>query len=208
MSGRNQTNTPYSKRASADWLQMLDRAREVIRREAKALEAVAAGLNEQICCLAEHILLTSGSSSFRGSAKRVLLAKKSQQRSPPRVHARFRLVHLTRISAGDVFLALSNSGETEELRQVVSALKEQPVFIALVTGRANSSLAQVAHSVLDIGPVQEVCALGLTPTASTTAMMAVGETVNDIPVRMRRPARTTRKPYTVLPRSWPTRWPE
>ncbi|WP_292530430.1 SIS domain-containing protein [Mesorhizobium sp.] len=182
MSGQNQTNTPYSKRVDADWLQMLDRAREVIRREAKALEAVAARLDEQICNVAEHILSTSGLVVVSGVGKSGLVGEKISATLASTGTRSISLdpldaLHgsLGRIRAGDVFLALSNSGETEELRQVVSALKAQPVFIALITGRANSSLAQEAHSVLGIGPVQEVCTLGLTPTTSTTAMMALGD---------------------------------
>ncbi|RWB93775.1 MAG: KpsF/GutQ family sugar-phosphate isomerase [Mesorhizobium sp.] len=182
MSSQNQTNTPYSKRADADWLQMLDRAREVIRAEAQALEAVAARLDEQICNLAEHILSTSGLVVVSGVGKSGLVGEKISATLASTGTRSISLdpldaLHgsLGRISAGDVFLALSNSGETEELRQVVSALKAQPVFIALITGHAKSSLAQVAHSVLGIGPVQEVCALGLTPTTSTTAMMALGD---------------------------------
>ncbi|RWA78330.1 MAG: SIS domain-containing protein [Mesorhizobium sp.] len=182
MSGRNQTNTPYSKRTCADRPQMLGRAREVIRREAKALELVAARLDEQICKLAEHILSTPALVVVSGVGKSGLVGEKISATLASTGTRSISLdpldaLHgsLGRVSAGDVFLALSNSGETEELRQVVWALKEQAVLIALITGRPNSSLARVAHRVLDIGPVQEVCALGLTPTTSTTAMMALGD---------------------------------
>ncbi|KKA06718.1 hypothetical protein VP03_31895 [Sinorhizobium meliloti] len=161
---------------------MLARAREVIRREAKALESVADRLDEQICKLADHILLTPGFVVVSGVGKSALVGEKISATLASTGTRSISLdpldaLHgsLGRVSSGDVFLALSNSGETDELRQIVRALKEQPVLIALITGRADSSLAQAAHNVLDIGPLQEVCALGLAPTTTTTAMMALGD---------------------------------
>lgn len=75
--------------------------------------------------------------------------------------------------AGDVILALSNSGETAELLQLIRAVRQFSIIVAAITGRASSSLAEAADVVLDIGLMQEACALGLAPT--TSAMAAMGD---------------------------------
>jgi arabinose-5-phosphate isomerase len=79
------------------------------------------------------------------------------------------------VTPGDVVLALSNSGESEELTGLLPVLKRQGVPLIAITGGAASSLARHADVVLDSAVAQEACPLNLAPTASTTAQLAMGD---------------------------------
>jgi arabinose-5-phosphate isomerase len=79
------------------------------------------------------------------------------------------------VADGDVILALSSSGETEELVRVLPAIARFQVKIIAMCGDADSTLAKNAHVVLDVNVEQEACPLNLAPTSSTTAMLALGD---------------------------------
>jgi arabinose-5-phosphate isomerase len=79
------------------------------------------------------------------------------------------------VASGDVVLAISNSGESDELAAIIPALKRLGVTLVAMTGRTESTLAQHAHIVLNSAVDQEACPLNLAPTASTTAQMALGD---------------------------------
>lgn len=75
----------------------------------------------------------------------------------------------------DVVLAISNSGESQELVSILPVLKRLEVLVIAMTGNPDSTLARYADVVLDCGVEKEACPLNLTPTASTTAQMALGD---------------------------------
>jgi arabinose-5-phosphate isomerase len=79
------------------------------------------------------------------------------------------------VTPGDVVLAISNSGESDELAAVIPAIKRLGITLVAMTGRADSSLARHADLVLSSAVDQEACPLNLAPTASTTAQMAMGD---------------------------------
>lgn len=79
------------------------------------------------------------------------------------------------VTSADVVLAISNSGESEELARVLPVLKRQGVPLIAMTGKPQSSLARHAHIVLDSSVEKEACPLNLAPTASTTVQMALGD---------------------------------
>ena len=79
------------------------------------------------------------------------------------------------VAAGDVVLAISNSGESEELAAILPALRRIGVTLLAMTGNAASTLARHADHVLDSSVDQEACPMNLAPTASTTAQMALGD---------------------------------
>jgi len=79
------------------------------------------------------------------------------------------------VSPGDIVLAISNSGEVQELAVILPALKRLGVTLVAMTGRAGSTLAQHADIVLNSAVDVEACPLNLAPTASTTAQMALGD---------------------------------
>lgn len=161
---------------------MLERAKAIIRQEAAALERLSNRIDENICTLADYVLSSKGIVVVCGIGKSrlvgarisaILASTGTRSITLDPVDA----LHgdLGRVSAGDVILALSNSGETAELIELIRAVRQVPVTVAAITGLASSSLAQAADVVLDIGPMQEACALGLTPTTSTAAMTATGD---------------------------------
>ncbi len=84
---------------------------------------------------------------------------------------------LGRVVREDVVLALSNSGESEELVRLVPLLKRVGSRIVAITGNPASTVAGLADVVLNLGPITEACPLGLAPSASTTAMLAVGDAI-------------------------------
>ena len=79
------------------------------------------------------------------------------------------------VAPGDVVLAVSNSGESDEFAAIIPALKRLGVTLIAITGRADSTLARHAHIALSSAVDQEACPLNLAPTASTTAQMALGD---------------------------------
>ncbi|GAG39765.1 unnamed protein product, partial [marine sediment metagenome] len=79
------------------------------------------------------------------------------------------------VQPGDVVLALSNSGQTEELRRTLAALKQVDCPSIIITGRGESSCARLCDVVLEFGRVPEACPLGLAPSSSTTAMLVLGD---------------------------------
>jgi arabinose-5-phosphate isomerase len=79
------------------------------------------------------------------------------------------------VARGDVVLALSNSGETDELLAILPLLKRLGVPIVLLTGNLTSTLARQADVVLDVAVAEEACPMNLAPTASTTAALATGD---------------------------------
>ncbi len=79
------------------------------------------------------------------------------------------------IVKGDIVLLISNSGETEELIRLLKTLKRLGIFLIAMVGNPQSSLARHSDIVLDVSIRQEACPLGLAPTASTTAALALGD---------------------------------
>ena len=79
------------------------------------------------------------------------------------------------VTPGDVVLAISNSGESDELAAILPAIRRLGVTLVAMTGRAESSLARHADHVISSAVDQEACPLNLAPTASTTAQMALGD---------------------------------
>ena len=91
------------------------------------------------------------------------------------------------ITATDVVLAISNSGEVDELTVILPVVKRLGAPLVAMTGRRDSSLGRHADVVVDCGVEKEACPLNLAPTASTTAQMALGDAL-----AVRRPQRTDR----------------
>ena len=79
------------------------------------------------------------------------------------------------ISRGDVVIAISNSGETEEILRLLPAISRIKASLVALTGNPNSTLAKRSDYTLDVSVKEEACSLGLVPTASTTAALAMGD---------------------------------
>ena len=79
------------------------------------------------------------------------------------------------LAEGDLVLAVSHSGETEELSALLPAIRRLGVPLVAVTGRRDSTLGRAAEAVLDVSVAEEACPMGLAPTSSTTAALAMGD---------------------------------
>ncbi len=157
-------------------------AREVLRVEAETLDRVRDRLDGTIVAAAERILDCRGSVIVTGMGKAGLVGQKLAATLASTGTRAFPLhpgeaVHgdLGRIRAGDVVLALSQSGETEEVLRLIPALRRLNAFLVAITEKAGSSLGRQADLCVALGPIEEACPLGLAPSASTTALMAVGD---------------------------------
>lgn len=82
---------------------------------------------------------------------------------------------LGRVTKDDLILALSNSGETDEIVRILPIIKKIGATLVAMTGNARSALARCADHVIDVSVKREACSLGLAPTTSTTAMLAMGD---------------------------------
>jgi arabinose-5-phosphate isomerase len=173
------TERPPASKAEAEGLAF---AREVLRIEAEALERVRDRLSESIARAAELIYRSTGSVIVTGMGKAGLVGQKLAATLASTGTRAFPLhpaeaVHgdLGRIRADDVVLALSQSGETEEVLRLIPAIRRLGARLIAITERSGSSLGRAADLCVTLGPVAEACPLGLAPSASTTALMAVGD---------------------------------
>ena len=167
-------------------------AREVLRIEAEALERVRERLGGTIARVADLVYRCPGSVIVTGMGKAGLVGQKLAATLASTGTRAFPLhpaeaVHgdLGRIRADDVVIALSQSGETEEVLRLLPALRRLGAVLVAITERASSSLGQAADLCIALGPVEEACPLGLAPSASTTVLMAVGDALALLVSRLR-----------------------
>jgi len=175
------TATPLAP-SNVDANRVLDLARETLEIEAQALQHLQGRLSPTFVAAVESILAVRGRVVVMGMGKsghigRKICATLASTGTP----AMF--VHPAEASHGDLgmvkdvdlVLAISNSGESDELAAILPVLKRQGVRLIAMTGGLTSTLAQHADIVLDSGVSKEACPLNLAPTASTTAQIALGD---------------------------------
>ncbi len=160
----------------------LELARKVLRIETDALRALEQRIDDSFLLALDLILSSEGRVIVSGMGKSGHIARKiAATMSSTGTPAYF--VHpgeashgdLGMITAEDVFIAISYSGESEELLTIVPVIKRQGAKLISLTGNPKSSLAQVADAHLNGHVDQEACPMGLAPTASTTAALALGD---------------------------------
>ena len=167
-------------------------AREALAIEAQAVSALSERLNDQFSEAANAILNCKGRVILIGVGKSGLIAKKIATTFASTGTPSF-FVHATEASHGDlgmitpedVVIALSNSGNTEELVAVLPAITRRGAKIVAMTGKLDSALARQADLVLDCGVEKEACPLNLAPTASTTAALALGDALAVVVLKAR-----------------------
>ncbi len=167
-------------------------ARQIVLLESQTLAKVADRLDASFCRAVDCLYRCRGSVIVSGMGKAGLVGQKimaTLASTGTRSHCLHpaEAVHgdLGRIHDQDVMLILSQSGETEEIVRLLPSLAELGVPILAITGRAESTLGRAATVTLDLGPLDEACALGLAPSTSTTAMLAVGDALALVTSRMR-----------------------
>jgi arabinose-5-phosphate isomerase len=160
----------------------LELARRVLSIEADAVRALIARLDERFLAAVSLILACKGRVIVSGIGKSGHIARKiASTLSSTGTPAYF--VHpaeashgdLGMITRGDVFVALSNSGESAELVEILPVVRRLGAKLIAITGKADSTLAREADVHLDSAVAEEACPHNLAPTASTTAALALGD---------------------------------
>lgn len=157
-------------------------AAEVLSIEAEAILALRARLDENFDNAVEAILRCRGRVIISGMGKPGIIGRKIQATLasigiPSLSLHPAEAVHgdLGMVTAQDVVLVLSASGETEEIIRLIPVVKKIGAFMICMTGTTDSTLAAHSDLVLDVGVAREACPLGLAPTSSTTAALAMGD---------------------------------
>lgn len=162
--------------------QRLERAAEVVRLEAATIEGLVEFLDESFSQAVDLVLGCEGQVIVTGVGKAGLIGAKisatlASTGTPSMFLNPTEALHgdLGRIRHADLLLVLSNSGESGEIKRLLPAARKIGALIVAMTGQRGSSLASLSDCVLNIGEAREACPLGLAPTTSTSAMLALGD---------------------------------
>jgi arabinose-5-phosphate isomerase len=161
---------------------ILNEAIKVLRIEAEGILQLADRIDEVFAEMVELIYNSTGRLIIAGIGKSGIVGRKIVA-TLNSTGTRSLFLHpveamhgdLGIVSKDDIFIALSNSGETDELIILVSSIQKIGCTIIAFTGNKNSTLAKHSDMVIDVGVDKEACPLGLAPTASTTALLAMGD---------------------------------
>jgi arabinose-5-phosphate isomerase len=161
---------------------MINRAKKVLKIESEAVAALIDRVDDQFEKAVQIVLECEGRVVVTGMGKSGLIGKKisatlASTGTPALFLHPAEGIHgdLGMVTRGDVVIALSNSGETEELSRMLPSLKRLGIKIISFTGNPDSTLAKNSDVVINVGVKEEACPLGLAPTASTTAALAMGD---------------------------------
>jgi arabinose-5-phosphate isomerase len=163
-------------------MNIIDEARRVIRVEAEALSAMAERIDASFERAVDLILGSTGRVIVSGMGKSGLVGQKIASTMASTGTPAFFLhpaegIHgdLGMVMKGDVVIAISNSGETEEILKILPSIKRLGAHMVGMSGNSASNLARSCDVFLDVSVAEEACPLGLAPTASTTATLAMGD---------------------------------
>ncbi|MPW36252.1 SIS domain-containing protein [Vibrio sp. B1Z05] len=161
---------------------VLERAKDVLQIEIAGLEHMSNQLDSSFECVVDAILNTAGRAIICGMGKSGIIGKKiaasfASTGTPSFFMHPGEAFHgdLGMVRPEDVFIAISNSGETDEVLKLLPFLRDNGNCIVGITGRTSSTLAQASHYHLNVNVPREACPLQLAPTASTTATLAMGD---------------------------------
>ncbi len=161
---------------------LLEEAKRVIRTEAEALLAMVERIDKSFESAVDLILASKGRVVVSGMGKSGLIGQKIASTMASTGTPAFFLhpaegIHgdLGMIMTGDVVIAISNSGETEELLRILPVIKRLGAHLVAMCGNVASALVRSSDVFLDVSVKEEACPLGLAPTASTTATLAMGD---------------------------------
>ena len=167
---------------SVDATRVVQLGREVIETEARAVLELGKRMDTDFVRACKMIYACSGRTVVTGMGKSGHIAGKVAATLASTGTPAF-FLHpgeaghgdMGMITAGDVVLAFSNSGETEEINALLPGIKRQSIPLIAVTGAPGSTLARQAGVHINVSVSREACPLGLAPTASTTAALAMGD---------------------------------
>ncbi|MEX2187548.1 MAG: KpsF/GutQ family sugar-phosphate isomerase [Pirellulales bacterium] len=182
---------PAGSRLSSRFEQ-LRLARDILRQEGEALVRLSRGLDEAFCDAVALVAACRGNVLVSGMGKAGHVGQKIAATLTSTGTRSFFLhpaeaVHgdLGRVQSGDVALILSQSGETAEVVQILPSLAAAEVPVIAITARSTSTLARSAQHTISLGNLQEACPLGVAPSTSTTAMLALGDALALVASAMR-----------------------
>lgn len=162
--------------------EMLKHAQDVLRMEAEAVLELVPRVDKNFAEAVTLILECHGRTVITGMGKSGIIGRKMAATLASTGTPSFYLhpaegIHgdLGMVTCDDVVIALSNSGETGEVLNILPSLRRIGAKIIAMVGNSNSTLAKNADVVLNVGVSQEACPLGLAPTSSTTAALAYGD---------------------------------
>jgi len=163
----------------------INKAKEVLRAEAKAIQDLVKKIDVNFERAVKIILKVKGRVIVTGMGKPGFIAQKisatlSSTGTPSLYLHPAEALHgdLGRVTKEDCVIAISNSGETEEIVRLLPVVKKIGVTLIAMVGNVNSTLAKNSRCVLDVGIKKEACPLGLAPTTSTTVMLAMGDALS------------------------------
>ena len=161
---------------------MLQEGKRVLEIEARAVQVLIERLDERFAQAVDVLYQCKGKVIVSGMGKSGLIGQKIAATLASTGTPSFFLhpaegVHgdLGMVARRDAMIAISNSGETQEVLQLLPFVKRMNLPVVALTGRMTSTLAKISDVVLDISVSEEACPMGLAPTASTTATLAMGD---------------------------------
>ena len=161
---------------------IISRAKEVLKIERDAINSLIARIGKDFGRVVELIYRTKGRVIVTGMGKPGFIAQKisatlSSLGTPSLYLHAAEALHgdLGRVTREDIIIALSNSGETEELIKLLPVIRRIGAKLVSIVGNTKSTLAKNSDFILDATVKREACSLNLAPTASTTAMLAMGD---------------------------------
>jgi arabinose-5-phosphate isomerase len=162
----------------------LDYARNVIACEAKAIESLTRVVDGEFERAVEAIFNCSGSIIVSGMGKAGIIGNKisatlASTGTPSHFLHPAEAIHgdLGRVQQNDIVLALSHSGESDEIVRLIDCIKRREIKLIAITGNAKSSLAKYSDIVICMGMLEEAGPLGIAPSVSTTCMLALGDSL-------------------------------
>jgi len=170
----------------------LDLARRALRAEGEAIRALAERIGQEFTAAAALLYGCQGTVITTGIGKAGIIARKiSATLASTGTQSIFlhpvEALHgdIGRVRRGDVVVALSHSGQTEELIRLLDHLKARGAKLVAMTADGSSPLGRNADVTIAYGPVEEACPLGLAPTVSTSCMLALGDALAAAVMKMR-----------------------
>lgn len=160
----------------------ITRAKKVLEIEAEAIKELRKRINSDFAKIIDKVSKIKGRVIVTGMGKPGFIAQKisatlSSTGTPSLFLHPAEALHgdLGRVTKDDCVIALSNSGETEEICKLLPIIKKIGVLLISIVGNPNSTLAKNSDFILNTKVKKEACSLGLAPTTSTTAMLAMGD---------------------------------
>ena len=174
-------------------MEIIDRAKEVLRIEAESIAALIKRLGSDFEKAVNIILNAKGRVVITGMGKSGLVGRKiaatlNSTGTPSLFLHPAEAIHgdLGMVTRDDIVIAISNGGRTIEINRIIPILKDMGIKIIAFTGDPSSPLAQMSDVVIDVGVEREACPMGLAPTASTTATLAMGDALAVVLMHCRR----------------------